>query len=70
MSWRQRLIGRPVLIASHAGPVHRGRVGPVIALHGHVATVELSTPTYLERVNVDLRGLRLLRKRTKTAIAA
>jgi len=56
------LLGRPVLIASHASPAYRGKVGEVVGLAGHVATVRFKTPRRTEDVAFPLQGLRLIRK--------
>jgi hypothetical protein len=57
---RKFLIGRPVLIASHASPAYRGKVGEVISVIGHVATVRFKTPRRAEDVAFPLQGLRLI----------
>jgi len=61
-SMRQALRGRPVLISSHAGPQHRGRVGQIMDLHGSYATVEVDVDWRKEKVRVHLKGLRLIMK--------
>ena len=62
MNRKQFLLGRPVIIASHASPAHRLRAGEVVALAGNVATVRLKTPRGTEDVAVPLQGLRLIRR--------
>jgi len=59
------LLGRPVLIASHASPAHRGKVGEVVGVTGPVATVRFQTPRYREDVAIPLQGLRLIRRPEK-----
>jgi hypothetical protein len=59
------LLGRPVLIASHASPAYRGKVGEVVGLAGHVATVRFQTPRHTEDVAFPLQGLRLIHKPEK-----
>ena len=65
MNRKKFLLGRPVLIASHASPAYRGKVGEVVALAGHVATVRFKTPRRTEDVAFPLQGLRLIRKPEK-----
>lgn len=60
--WRQKLIGVPVRIVSHAHAAHIGRIGPIKEIRGTVAVIEFSTPDHLEFVHVDLRGLHLIPK--------
>lgn len=60
MNRKKFLLGRPVVIASHAGPAHRGRVGELLAVAGNVATVRLKTPRWTEDVAVPLQGLWLI----------
>lgn len=65
MNRRKFLLGRPVFVATHASPAHRGRVGEVIALAGNVATVRFKTPRHTEEAAIPLQGLRLIRKPEK-----
>ena len=65
MNRKKFLLGRPVLIARHASPAHRGRVGEIVAVAGHVATVRLKTPRRTEEVAIPVQGLRLIRRPEK-----
>ena len=66
MNRKKFLLGRPVLIASHASPAYRGKVGEVVGLAGHVATVRFKTPRRTEDVAFPLQGLRLIYKPGKS----
>lgn len=64
MSIRSRLLGVPVKIVSHAGPSHRGHIGPILAVCGYQAKVEVALGYgYAEHVWVNLKGLRVFRKK-------
>ncbi len=70
MNRKKFLLGRPVLIASHASPAYRGKVGEVVGLvglAGHVATVRFQTPRRTEEVAIPLQGLNLIRRPEKPA---
>lgn len=58
------LLHRPVLIASHASPAFRGRVGQVVKLEHAGAVVRLSGSPHPQEITVPFQGLRLIRKST------
>ena len=62
MNRKEFLLGRPIIIVSHASPAHRNRVGEVVGLAGGIATVRLKTPRRTEEVAIPLQGLRLIYK--------
>ena len=67
MNRKEFLLGRPVIIVSHASPAHRNRVGEVVGLAGGIATVRLKTPRRTEEVAIPLQGLSLIRRPDKPA---
>jgi hypothetical protein len=60
------LLGRPVLIASHASPAYRNRVGKVVEVQASRAIVKLTTndPSKPIHIAVHFKGLRLIQKKT------
>jgi len=58
-SRRGRLIGREVLVVSHASPAVRGRVGVILDVRGYHARVSVPlSDRYRQVESVNLLGLR------------